>query len=82
MKKNDIKELHQLTETDLVKKLSEMIKTFDQSRSENAAGKLKNTSSIYQLKKDIARVKTVIREKTLQAVAETAVAEKAEKVAA
>ena len=77
MKKNDVKELHQQTVEDLIKKLAEMIKSFDQFRSENAAGKLKNTSSLYQIKQDIARVKTVISEKTLQALALEATAKKA-----
>ena len=78
MKKNDIKELHQQTVADLSKKLAEMIKSFDQFRSENAAGKLKNTSSLYQIKQDIARVKTIMGEKTLQALALEATAKKAE----
>lgn len=72
MKKNDITELHQQTATELTAKLAELIKSFDQARSENAAGKLKNTHSLYQLKKDIARVKTVIQEKTLQSAAQSA----------
>jgi large subunit ribosomal protein L29 len=65
MKRNDIKELHNQTIEELKVKLAEVIKSFDQARSENAAGKLKNTNSLYQLKKDIARVKTVLRHKEL-----------------
>lgn len=71
MKRNDITALHEQTVSELNTKLAEIIKSFDQARSENAAGKLKNTSSLYQLKKDIARVKTIIRQKTLLAQSAT-----------
>lgn len=67
MKRNDIKELHQLDIAQLQSKLTELVKLFDQSRSEHAAGKLKNTRSLYLLKKDIARVKTVMKGKQLMA---------------
>lgn len=70
MKRNDIKALHEQTVTELNSKLAEIVRSFDQARSENAAGKLKNTNSLYQLKKDIARVKTVIRQKTLVSLAQ------------
>lgn len=72
MKKNDITALHQLSIPELIKKLEEITKSFDQSRSEHAAGKLKNTRSLYLFKKDIARVKSIIREKTLLAEVQVA----------
>lgn len=71
MKSNDIKNLHQMTVGELQTKLAETVHSFDQYRSEHAANKLKNTKSIYQVKKDIARIKTVLHEKILLASVES-----------
>lgn len=67
MKKNDVKQLHDLTVKELAQKVEEGNTEFNKARSEHAAGKLKNTTSLRTLKKNIAQIKTIMREKELLA---------------
>lgn len=60
MKRNDIKALTDKPKADLEKQLAELQDQLTTAYLQKAARKLKNTSSIKNLKADIARVKTVI----------------------
>lgn len=67
MKTKDIKDLHTKTEDELrgmYKTAKEDLLELNLSKSQ---GKLKNTSSIFSKKKDIARVLTILRGKELAA---------------
>lgn len=63
MKKGEIKPLHSKTTEELQVLLSEATKKLFESRMELTQNKLKNTSLINELKDDIARIKTVLKEK-------------------
>lgn len=64
-------EIHNLTKDELVAKLGDLKTEFFNLRFQLATGQLNNPSSIKSVKKDIARVKTVLREMELnQKVAE------------
>lgn len=52
---------------ELQKELQERAKNLFEKRLERSQRKLKNTSSILHARKDIARIKTLLREKELQA---------------
>lgn len=52
---------------ELQKELQESAKNLFEKRLERSQRKLKNTSSILHARKDIARIKTLLREKELQA---------------
>lgn len=80
MKRNDITKLHQKTIEELVAELNEIEVRFRQARLEEAADKLKNRRELHSLRKDIARYKTIIREKELaQKAAEVLKADEAAK---
>ena len=64
MKKTDIRSL---TTAELTNKLSELKSELFNLRFSLATGNLPNNSQIKNVKKDIARVKTVIRERELRA---------------
>ena len=67
MKTNELKELMNKTtaelDTDLKNKKSELFNL----RFQLATGQLQNTSAIQRVKRDIARVKTIIRQRELKA---------------
>lgn len=63
MKRNDITALHQQSVADLSKKLGELVTEVSKARIEKKAGKLAKPSLISRLQDDIARVKTILREK-------------------
>ena len=64
-------EIRELTKDELVTKLGDLKTEFFNLRFQLATGQLNNPSSIKNVKKDIARVKTVLREMELgQKVAE------------
>lgn len=71
MKTKDIKELHLKT----VQELKDLFKTAKEDLLElnlsHSQSKLKNTSSIFTKKKDIARILTVLRGKELENNAES-----------
>lgn len=63
------KELHELTVEELNIKLKELSEELFNLRFRHAIGQLENPSSLNTCKKNIARVKTVLREKELAAKA-------------
>ena len=63
------KELHELTIEELNAKVKELSEELFNLRFRHAIGQLENPSSLKNCRKDIARVKTVLREKELAAKA-------------
>jgi len=68
MKKNQITDLHQQTSAELKKQLDALEKELTKARLQLAAQKLENISTPDRLRKDVARIKTILREKELAAV--------------
>ncbi len=65
MNNQDTKALHQLTISELSKKLAELKVSLAKSVMEKQAGKLKNVRISSTQRDQIARVMSVMREKTL-----------------
>lgn len=65
MKSSEIKELRDLSETELNEKLDGLNKELFNLRFQHAVNQLDNPLRLKAVKKDIARVKTIIREKEL-----------------
>ena len=63
MKAKEIKDLRGLTVEKLEEKLQELKKDLFMLRMQHATNQLDNPMQIAAVKKDIARVKTIIREK-------------------
>ncbi|OGF98854.1 50S ribosomal protein L29 [Candidatus Gottesmanbacteria bacterium RIFCSPHIGHO2_02_FULL_39_14] len=63
MKKKDIKELVTKEVSELKKQLSDLINNLKKIQIDQKVGKLKNTNLYGEVLKDIARIKTVIRQK-------------------
>jgi large subunit ribosomal protein L29 len=59
------KELHQMSEGELLIKEKELDEELFNLRFQHATGQLENVMRIPQVKRDIARLKTVQREKAL-----------------
>jgi large subunit ribosomal protein L29 len=57
------KELHQLSEGELLVKEKELGEELFNLRFQHATGQLENVMRIPQVKRDIARVKTILKEK-------------------
>ena len=66
MKAKEIKEIRGLSVEDLSKKLNELKKDLFMLRMQHATNQLDNPLKIQTVKKDIARVKTIIRERELR----------------
>ena len=66
MKAKEIKELRELTVEKLQEKLQELKKDLFMLRMQHATNQLDNPLKLADVKKDIARIKTVIREKELE----------------
>ena len=64
MKAKEIKEVRGLSVEKLQEKLQELKKDLFMLRMQHATNQLDNPMQIAAVKKDIARVKTIIREKT------------------
>ena len=64
MKAKEIKEVRALSVEKLAEKLQELKKDLFMLRMQHATNQLDNPMQIAATKKDIARVKTIIREKT------------------
>lgn len=62
MKKN---ELQQATDAELLNKLEDAYQEIFNLRFQRATGKLTNTARFSQVKKDIARIKTIQRQREL-----------------
>jgi len=63
MKAKEIKEIRGLTVEKLEEKLQELKKDLFMLRMQHATNQLENPMQIAAVKKDIARIKTIIREK-------------------
>ena len=63
------KELHELTVNELNAKLKELSEELFNLRFRHAIGQLEDTASLRTCKKEIAKVKTILREKELGAKA-------------
>ena len=63
MKAKEIKELRALSAEKLAEKLQELKKDLFMLRMQHATNQLDNPMQIAAVKKDIARIKTIIREK-------------------
>lgn len=63
MKRKDITELHQLDVKELEQKLVALQTEIAKAKLEKRVGRLENVSSIKMMADDIARLKTIIREK-------------------
>ena len=59
-------EIHALTDNELKNKLTELKQELFNLRFRAATGQLENPSSIKDVKKDMARVKTIIREREIK----------------
>ena len=66
MKRNDISALHNQSVTELNGKLAELEKQLVDARLKIQLGQMKNVKMAKMIRQDIARIKTVITEKTLQ----------------
>ena len=64
MKAKEIKEIRGLSVEKLEEKLQELKKDLFMLRMQHATNQLDNPMQLNAVKKDIARVKTIIREKT------------------
>ena len=64
----ELKKMIDMTEIELNTELSKMKKELFNLRFQHATGQLENPVKMRELKKDIARVKTIIREKELAKV--------------
>ena len=60
-----INELRKLTNEDLNKKITESKKELLDLRIKQSTGSLEKTSKIHELRKDVARMKTILREREL-----------------
>ena len=65
MKRNDITGLHEMDLTELQQKLETVTQELTKARMEARVGKLANYRLLRNLKKDIARIKTVQTQKKL-----------------
>jgi len=63
MKAKEIKEIRSLSVEELLKKLDGLKKDLFMLRMQHATNQLDNPMQIVAVKKDIARIKTIIREK-------------------
>ena len=64
MKAKEIKEIRSMSVEKLNEKLQELKKDLFMVRMQHATNQLENPMQIAAVKKDIARIKTIIREKT------------------
>jgi len=60
------KQIHEMTDEELNTKLAELKEELFNLRFRHATGQLENPNVIAAVKKDIARVKTIIRERELK----------------
>ncbi len=65
MKAKEFKEARAMSVEDLNKKLNELKKDLFMLRMQHATNQLDNPMQIAAVKKDIARIKTIIREKEI-----------------
>lgn len=65
MKRSAIADLHTKTTEQLETELQQLLKALTQARLEKAAGRLKDTASAVRLADDVARVRTILGEKSV-----------------
>ena len=63
----DLKKIREMTETELGNELKKKKNELFNLRFQHVTGQLENPIKLRDVKKDIARVKTIIREKELKA---------------
>ena len=63
----EIKQMREMTEVELIAELEKMKKDLFNLRFQHVTGQLENPIKMRDTKRDIARVKTIIREKELEA---------------
>ena len=63
-----IKDIKNLTDAELIQKEQELKAELFNLRFSHATGNLNNPMQLHNLKKEIARVKTIIRERELKSV--------------
>ena len=61
----DIKEIRKLTNEELAKKIKETKEELFTKRMQQASGKLERTYELHKLRKDVAKMKTVLTERKL-----------------
>ena len=64
----ELKKMREMTDVELNAELEKMKKELFNLRFQHATGQLENPIQMRELKRDIARVKTIIREKELAKV--------------
>lgn len=62
--------LHEMSNDELIEQLKDLKQELFNLRFQNATGQLGNVMVIQKTKKDIARVKTVLRERELKSAAQ------------
>ena len=62
-----VSELRELNDRELVNRLREFKEELFNLRFQNATGQLDNTSRVSQVRKDIARCETLLREREIEA---------------
>ena len=65
MNKNELNKIREMSDVELNKKLDELKEDLFNLRLQHATNQLDNPIRIAEVKKDIARVKTIIREQQL-----------------
>ena len=63
----ELKKMREMTEVELNSELAKMKKELFNLRFQHVTGQLENPVKMRELKRNIARVKTILREKELQA---------------
>lgn len=66
----DAKDIRNLTDAELVNQLDDLHQEMFNLRFQKATGKLTNTARVREVKKTVARIKTIQRERELAAAAE------------
>ncbi len=64
----ELKKMREMTEIELAAELEKMKKELFNLRFQHVTGQLENPVKMREVKRDIARVKTIIREKELEKV--------------
>jgi large subunit ribosomal protein L29 len=60
------KEIRELSQEELIQKEKDLAEELFNLKFQHAIGQLENTMRIRQVKRDLARVKTILRERELQ----------------
>jgi len=63
--KSNVRELRDLSQDELTEKATELKKELFNLRFQQATGQLENVMRVPQVKRDIARLKTILKEKAL-----------------